>query len=213
MKRFGMMLVCLSALSFMGCDDPPPATDAGPIVTVDSGPVGGRDAGPTCPPQQIPGPSGAQLMSCLNSTLTCLMGATTQPTQQACIDADPNAEVCEACITADNLSTATMGGGCGDEFGAIGCCLADNGCTSANDPCANTLLAAGGACASTATNFNSCLMGCSTARTCGISLTTCFMPAGTTDAGPVTTDAGPVATDAGPVATDAGPVDAGPISG
>lgn len=178
----GSVVVALACVALMavGCEDGRDEDDAGGIVLMDSGP--GSDAGPgggtdaggdSCPPASASMPS--MPMACEAATLTCLMGAADAMAQQACIDADPNAMNCGACITQDLFYTCSnpMGGGCDEEYGEIQCCLM-TACPSGDATCVNMATGMGGACATQAQAFFTCANSAQMAMRCGIT-NTCFM--------------------------------------
>ena len=188
MSRAAMVVVLACGVMALGCDDGGGGDDAGPgIVIMDSGPGGGgTDAGPGggtdsgpgggCPPAEAPMPT--MPGACSAATLTCLMGAATAEAQQACVDMDPNAMNCDACITQDLFFTCSnnMGGGCSQEWGNIQCCLMEN-CPTGDQTCIQGALGMGGACGAQIQGFFTCANAAQMAMRCGIT-NGCFAMAG-----------------------------------
>lgn len=174
MKRIGFLMTCGVLTVAFGCDNRTVETDGGGIVLMDSGPDedAGTDSGPgdTCPPAMEDPPAGN---ACAQTTLDCIMAATSQAMLQACIDADPNPQACVGCLNQEVISCGSRNG-CDEEWGEVICCLTE-ACPSADAACINSALGTGGACGTDLNTFLSCVNGLPTG-TCGIT-PLCFPPA------------------------------------
>ena len=175
--RAALVLASLFALTACGGDPIIMVMDTGPRDAGSDVGNGGTDTGTpmadagSCPPVMSPAPTGAV---CVAATLTCLMGATTQTAQEACIAADPAAMACNTCLLQEVASNCTTpAAGCGDEFGLLTCCLQEE-CPTGDAACINT--ASMGACGTQGNAVNACFNTAQMARACGISML-CFMPA------------------------------------
>lgn len=198
MKRIGTLMACGAlTLAFTACDDGRTTSDpdGGPLMLMDGSGGGDEDSGMTttdpdsgttpdpdagmddgCPAAMAPTPP--MPMACAAATFSCLMTATTQPAQQACIDDDPNAMNCSACINADIAYRCTNvpTGGCAEQYGELQCCIAEQcpgGVTQACAAMAVGTAAAPGPCATDANTFIMCLNAAQMAMQCGLT-STCF---------------------------------------
>ena len=131
MKRVGTLFACVVLMSAFACDNRG-GEDTG-IVIMDSGmrDTASGDTG-VCAPVMVPAPT---MAACTMATGTCLSGCTTAACQQGCLDADPNAMSCNACVNQAVLSAASMMG-CAQPIGDLECCVNDRcggsatGCTA-----------------------------------------------------------------------------------
>ncbi|RLB52463.1 MAG: hypothetical protein DRJ42_14860 [Deltaproteobacteria bacterium] len=145
----------------------PADTGTGGDGGTDSGTPPTDSGGGTCPPIVLPAPT---TPACAAETQACGAAATSQAAFEACLDDDPMAMACTACVGQGQVSCLTMNG-CDAEWGNLECCGEATGCTDV--ACLNSM------CPTEVGAFNTCAT--SVGATCAIQgavLTACTIPAG-----------------------------------
>lgn len=146
MTRRSPLFAALFVATFaVGCAVEPTTDKDTDVVETD---VEDTDVVATCPDIIWPAPTAP---ACEAATLTCLQGATTAQGQQDCVNDDANPSDCITCINSDAYHCATADEDCGDELGAVECCL-DEECPNGNEACLQS------ACETEFDTFSDCVL-------------------------------------------------------